>query len=413
MAHHRYSRAYILLLALALVFSGQALNAQTQSTAALTVPANGATGVDPGTMLTWPPVNGATSYQVVIGTSAGASDVYESGKVAGPSFPALTLLSNATYYVRLFTYTPGASSYSDSSFTTGTGTGVLRYPADGATGLDGRHMLFTWSSDPTATCYYLYVGTIPGAKDVVDSGETTANYWVSTSGPFQPNTTYYATMWVKRDGHWAGTATTLTTGAPSGELLYPAAGATSIDPTQGNFSWSPVTFANNYYLIIGSAAGQNDVLDTGQIAGTNLVVGNLLGGQTYYARFYSQLAGRWGYLDSTFQTGPVPMPASPTALYSQVIGLIAQVRAMADPNTNIPVPGTLLESKTFARGYSSLAYCTDYANTLLQLLENNQIAARTRTIVFDPLDTHVINEFYDPFQSKWVIADPTFGAMYL
>ena len=328
-----------------------------------------------------------------------------------PTFPRSLLLSNATYYVRLFTYIPGASSYSDSSFTTGTGTGVLRYPADGATGLDGRHMLFTWSSDPTASSYYLYVGTTPGAKDVVDSGETTANYWVSLSDPFQPNTTYYATLWVKRKGQWAGTATTLTTGAPSGELLYPAAGATSVDPTQGNFSWSPVTFANNYYLIIGSAVGQNDVLDTGQITGTNLMVGNLLGGQTYYVRFYSRLAGQWSYLDSTFQTGPVPMPASPAALYSQVIGLISQVRAMADPHTNIPVPGSLLESKTFARGYTQ-AFCTDYANTLLQLLENNQIAARTRTIVFDPLDTHVIDEFYDPFQSKWVIADPTFGAMY-
>ena len=120
-AHHRYLRAYIRLFALALVLSGQALYAQTQSTAALTAPLNGATGVDPGTMFTWTPVNGATSYEVVIGTSAGASDVYDSGKIAGRSFPALTLLSDATYYVRLFTCTLGASSYSDSSFTTGTG----------------------------------------------------------------------------------------------------------------------------------------------------------------------------------------------------------------------------------------------------------------------------------------------------
>ena len=399
-----YSLAFLLIFA---ATSSQPVQAQ----ALLTFPPDGATSVDPGSMFTWTPANGATSYTLTIGTSAGASDVYDTGKVAGPSFPALTLLSNTSYHARLTTYSPGASSYSDSTFTTGTGTGRATIPrrrfdrsgwpsyALHVVKRFNRHMLLSVCRDT------------PGTKDVIDSGETPATYWVSTSDPFQTNTTYYATLWVKRNGHWTSSSTTFTTGTPGGELLYPLPGATSLDPTNRTFSWSPVAFANKYYLIIGTAVGQDDILDSGGLSRTSIVVGNLLGDQIYYVRLYSQLAGRWSYVDSTFQTGPLPMPVSPSALYNQVIDLTSQVRDMADPQTNIPEPGTLLESKTLARG-NSRAFCTDYANTLLQLLENNQIAARTRTIVFDPLDTHVIAEFYDPFQSKWVVADPTFGVMY-
>lgn len=82
--HPLHFLAFALLLA---SVSSQTVHAQSVVAAALTTPLNAATGVDPGTMLTWNSVDGATGYEVMIGTSAGASDVYDSGTVAGTSFP--------------------------------------------------------------------------------------------------------------------------------------------------------------------------------------------------------------------------------------------------------------------------------------------------------------------------------------
>jgi hypothetical protein len=47
-------------------------------------------------------------------------------------------------------------------------------------------------------------------------------------------------------------------------------------------------------------------------------------------------------------------------------------------------------------------------------LAAQRITARIRNIAFDGnnWDDHVITEYYDPFLSYWIVADPTFGVVY-
>jgi hypothetical protein len=63
-----------------------------------------------------------------------------------------------------------------------------------------------WTSAANAEVYYLYVGTSPGAKNLVDSGEITRTEYVATNLPF--NQTLYATIWTKAGGVWRGRAIT-------------------------------------------------------------------------------------------------------------------------------------------------------------------------------------------------------------
>jgi hypothetical protein len=104
-------------------------------TATVTTPVNGATGVDPTSLIQWMPVAGAEKYYVYVGSTPGAKDLIDSqeicnGCVNSPMVtswslgnagkpPALGLggKSGQTVYLRLWTMIGGTWRSADSSFT--------------------------------------------------------------------------------------------------------------------------------------------------------------------------------------------------------------------------------------------------------------------------------------------------------
>src|SRR4051794_16457479 len=83
------------------------------------------------------------------------------------------------------------------------GAATLLNPIDGAANVD-LSAPFQWTAVPGAQAYYLYVGTLRGRRDLVDTGELqTTTYAVSDLPRHQ---TLYAQMWTKRaDGWWVAT----------------------------------------------------------------------------------------------------------------------------------------------------------------------------------------------------------------
>ncbi len=129
---------------------------------------------------------------------------------------------------------------------------------------------FSWSAVPAATVYYLYVGTTPGAKDVIDSGETTATWLVHalTSG------TYYARLHTLTGGVWyyaPDVTFTVVTSLPAAVLASPTDGSTQVNPAT-QLRWNAMANATAYAVLIGTAAGQGDVFQSGQIAPTAVSV---------------------------------------------------------------------------------------------------------------------------------------------
>ena len=260
---------------------------------------------DVGTRFKWHPVAGADGYRLWIGLTAGASDVFDSGVIAQTDLPEasvgvpLALPRGRVLYVTLQTFFQGTSYESSSTFRTET-SAVLTYPAPGSVVTD-RSQPFTWTAVPGAVTYYLYVGTSPGAKDVVDTGElppTTTS--VAMPAAMEGGRTFYATMWTKIDGQWKFTSVVFST-APVAVLLTPG-GASVASPA--TFTWTAVSGASAYYLYVGTAPGAKNVVDSGETPNRQFGPVSLSAGTTYYATIWTKAGGVWRSSSIVFTTAP-------------------------------------------------------------------------------------------------------------
>ena len=110
-----------------------------------------------------------------------------------------------TVYARLWTRVTGVWRYTDSSFNARPLVATLIHPLNGAADVDPATAL-QWTAIPNAQAYYFYVGSTPGAKDLVNTGEMAATeYRVSSLPPGQP---LYARLWTKVGGVWRYSDTT-------------------------------------------------------------------------------------------------------------------------------------------------------------------------------------------------------------
>jgi hypothetical protein len=197
-------------------------------------------------------------------------------------------------------------------------------------------------------------------------------------------------------------------------LLYPSAGAT-IDPFQ-HFSWTSVNGAVGYYLKIGTTPGDSDIFNVGNLPPnvTSWAVDNLLPGTTYYATLKTILPGNmFEYSSISFQAAAQSAPPDPLAFYATIEQLTGSVRLSAALYSNLPTPGTPLADEVALRGRTA-ADCTDYAYTLIDILQQRHIYARrvVLSLAGNYWLGHTNVEYYDPFRNKWSLTDPTFGVMY-
>jgi hypothetical protein len=397
-------------------FSSGTLTASTTFTtgtglAHLITPANGAVSVNPGAPFTWNAVSDAQAYDVYVGTTVGAQNVWVSNAVTTTSVTPSNLQAGALYFVRLWTEKSNTWNHVDTSFTTGSGSAHLTYPTNGATNID-PYVPFTWTTIANAQSYSLWVGTSVGTSNVYNSGPLTTTSQV-IPGLLQ-NTTYDVRLFTQTSQGTSSVDTSFTTGLGMAHLIAPAPSASAVDPFQP-FSWNAVPGAQFYYLWVGTAPGLSDIVNTATISPTvtSMLVPGLLGGKTYYALMWTFLNNKWFSVSSSFSTAPQPLPSDANAFRTTVQQQTANVRLMTQGVTNTPTPGTLLAQIVAADG-NTQAFCGEYAKALGQLLLEQRISARLTTMTFDgtSLEAHVTTEYWDPFLAQWITADPTFGIVY-
>ncbi len=397
--------------------SGTQSSASTFTTgtglAHLITPANGATNVVPGSTFTWNSVSNAQAYYLYIGTSVGSQNVYGSNAITATSVTPSNLALNTLYDARMWTEKSNIWSYVDSTFTTGSSGTItaaqLTSPANGATNVDPLAP-FTWTTVANAQSYTLWVGTSAGSSNVYNSGPLTVTS--QTVPGLQSNTKYYGRLFTQTSGGTAYSDSSFTSGLALAHLTYPAANATNVDPFQ-LFTWNSISNASGYYLYVGTTPGATDVLNSGVLPATttSYKVFGLVGGSTYYVTLFTYINSTHYKVASSFSTAPQPLPSDANAFRSNVQQQTGNVRLMTQGFTSTPIAGTLLAQVMAANGHTS-AFCTDYAETLAQLLYGQRITARVRAIVFDSNETHMTVEYWDPFLSYWFTADPTFGLVY-
>jgi hypothetical protein len=258
---------------------------------------------DAGQRFKWHSVPGATGYRLLIGSAAGASDVFDSAVITATSLPESSagvptvLPRAATLYTTLFTFGASGTTSTQSTFRTER-SAALTYPVEGTIVADSSQP-FTWQAVSGTIVYYLYVGTTPGAKDVVDTGELPPG---TTSFPM-PSTleggrTYYATLWTKSD-QWRNTAVRFTT-SPVSRLTVPSNNASGVT-SPVTFQWTTVQNVDTYYLWVGTTPGARDVVDSGEVSATSLTAG-VPAASTLYVTLWTKHGGVWRSSASTFQS---------------------------------------------------------------------------------------------------------------
>jgi hypothetical protein len=161
---------------------------------------SGQLAVDAGHLFQWSSVEGAASYQLQIGTSAGGSDVFDSGIITGTSVTVPQLPAGTTLYARVRAIPVGWGTTLYGNWPRGTyvtfrtddqvGGAAFTSPAAGST-VDADTPI-AWQPDPLARSYRLTVGSAAGGADLLDTGQIGSSLHVVAGLP--AGMTVYATL---------------------------------------------------------------------------------------------------------------------------------------------------------------------------------------------------------------------------
>jgi hypothetical protein len=254
----------------------------------------------------WTSTPDATAYYLYVGRSVGAKDIVDSGETLALSRVVSGLPEGEHVYVRLWTKVSQQWSFNDYQFDVRPLRAKLVAPIPSTLEAEPKQT-FKWLGVPDAEAYYLYVGRGQGASDVVNTGEVTGTRF---EGPVLDGATdYYVRLHTKVGGVWRSRDYEFRT-APIAQMISPKLSIAGIVPGI-KFSWSRVEGAAAYYLYIGSAPGQKDIVDTGELATTSFKPTSLPGGEMLHARLWTKYDGRWRYVDQPFTTAPVPSIIEP------------------------------------------------------------------------------------------------------
>jgi hypothetical protein len=157
--------------------------------AAMLTPANHAMLSGTTQTFTWTNA-GAGKYQILIGTTPGASNIGASAQITAISATMTGLPSNgSTLYVRLLSQFGSTWSYNDYSYTA-VNPATMITPAVNAT-LSGTTQTFSWNN-VGADMYVVWIGTSTGQSNLGISPQTTA-----TTATIAGLTTYDCTIYVR------------------------------------------------------------------------------------------------------------------------------------------------------------------------------------------------------------------------
>jgi hypothetical protein len=262
---------------------------------------------DPGTPLRWRQVEGAQAYYLYVGTARGRRDLVDSRETTATSWPATFIPAGETVFARLHTKYGGVWRYTDISFRVAP-KAIFIEPATDGIELDPRAPLI-WTDVPAAQAYYLYVGTAPGLKDLLDSGETGELSFDISSLP--RGRVLHATLFTKFGGTWRQAQRSFRI-RPVATLLDRPDAPSRID-TRVPLRWQGVQGAEAYYLYVGTSAGAKDLINSRETQALEFPIASLPAGQLVHVRLFTKHGGVWRYVESTLQTRPVAYLDGPVA----------------------------------------------------------------------------------------------------
>lgn len=288
----------------------------TPAAAVLTSPAPGSVFSGSAVTFTWTAGNGASLYNLWLGSGVGSYRYYSSGETTSLTASATGLPTGAqTIYARLWSLVNGTWEFNDYTYTaTGTASlSVLTAPAPGST-LSGTTATFNWTPGNGVFAYNLWVGTGVGSYQFYSSGQTNA-LSAMVSGLPSTGQTIYVRLWSLVNSTWKYNDYTLTAyTAPSPAVMKTPVPGTQFSGSTVTFTWTAGYKASGYNLWLGSGVGSSRYFSSGQGTGLSATATGLpTSGQKIYARLWSYVNSTWEYNDYTYIAAGTPVLAALTS----------------------------------------------------------------------------------------------------
>jgi len=277
-------------------------------------PADGSTLTSSSALLKWND-SGASAYDVLVGTTAGASD--RDREAAGTARQlAITNLptDGSMIHVRLVSHIGGTAFPTDVAYTAADipPPAVITSPSDAST-LAGTSATFQWNAAASGARYQLWLGTRPGTYDVgaypSTSDITTGTSLLATGIPTNGGTVY-ATLWSMIGGVYYSTAASYSTSTAPAAMFAPANGST-LGGAAETFRWNNAG-ASSYQVWIGTTPGAND-LGSYALAGSVQrldVTGLPANGAVLYVRLWSDFGGTSSFTDTSYTESSASLDAA-------------------------------------------------------------------------------------------------------
>jgi hypothetical protein len=187
---------------------------------------------------------------------------------------------------------------------------VIVSPRPGSA-LTSSTVTFSWSAAPGASEYWLEMGTAVGQHDLFGQSVGVATS-TAVSGVPLLNRTLYVKLWTRLAGRWQFSDYTYI-GDGAAAMTTPAPGSV-LNGASATFNWSTGTGAAQYWLEVGTSAGQGNLFEQSVGLATSQTVNALPPLGTVFVRLWTQLAnGSWHFKDYSYtanakavMTSPVP-----------------------------------------------------------------------------------------------------------
>ena len=281
--------------------------AGTPVLATLTTPTPSTTLSGSSVTFDWTAGGGITEYDLHLGTTKGAWNLYASGGVTKTSVSVTGLPTyGATIYATLLSMVNGAWQPEYYTYTEA-GTPVLATlttPTPSST-LTGSSATFDWTAGGGVTGYDLHLGTSKGAYNLYASGGVTKTS-VSVTGLPTYGATIYATLLSMVNGVYQPEYYTYTeAGTPVLATLTTPTPSTTLSGSSVTFDWSAGGGITEYDLHLGTSKGAYNLYASGGVTKTSVLVTGLpTNGETIYATLLSMVNGVWQSVYYTYTAAP-------------------------------------------------------------------------------------------------------------